>query len=125
MRTPEYKNNTHTNNNNNENKNRNKKQTTMRHLVIQKPTAKRTLCNRPVAAFPDEQALYPDLALSVDVRHHEFIDKGVKGPPWLRVVPPSALVLVPDKPEGDPVATAHGWCISRRTRITKADITDN
>ena len=34
-----------------------------------------------VAAFPDEQVFYSDLALLVDVRHHEFIDKGVNGPP--------------------------------------------
>ena len=72
-----------------------------------------------VAAFPDEQAFDPDLALSVDVRHHEFIDKGVKGPPGLRVVPPTAPVLEPDNPEADPATTGHGGYIPCRTRITK------
>ena len=69
-----------------------------------------------------EGSKMPDLALSVDVRHHEFIDKGVKGPPGLRVLPPAVPWLAPDKPEAVPVATAHGGYIRRRTPITKADL---
>ena len=75
-----------------------------------------------VAALPDELAFDPDLALSVDVRHHEFIDMCVKGPPGLRVVLHAALVLAPEHPEADPVTTAHGGYIPRRTRITKSDL---
>ena len=75
-----------------------------------------------VAAFRDEQAFDPDLVLSVDVRHYEFIDKGVKGPLEFCVVPPSAPVLAPDNLEADPATTAHGGYIPRRTRITKSDL---
>ena len=52
-----------------------------------------------VAAFPDDQAFDPKLALSVAVRHHEFIDNGVKGPHGVRVVSPSVSFPLGASPE--------------------------
>ena len=46
-----------------------------------------------IAAFPHDQAFDPELPLSVTVKHHEFIDKGVKSaglacyPPFIVVAP--------------------------------------
>ena len=46
-----------------------------------------------VAAFPDEQAFDADAALSVGMKHHEYLGGGVSGPPSLRVVPSSASLI--------------------------------
>ena len=75
-----------------------------------------------IAPFPDDQAFDPDLALSVNVRHHEYLDGGVRAPPGLRVVPAVAPDLIPSNPEADPVVTANGGYVPRRVRIVKADL---
>ena len=67
-----------------------------------------------VATFPDEFAFDPDMALSIATRHHEYLEKGVRAPPGLRAAPVRAAEANPDK---QPVATAHGGYVPRRTYI--------
>lgn len=59
-----------------------------------------------IAAFPDEQAFDPEMALSVTVKHHQFLDHGVKSPPGLRVVPPVVAAPEVANPDPEPVPTA-------------------
>ena len=47
-----------------------------------------------VAAFPEEQAFDPDMALAVVVKHHQYIDSGVDQPPGLSVGPGAGVVIV-------------------------------
>ena len=78
-----------------------------------------------IAAFPDEQAFDSELALSVTVKQCEYIDKGVSGPPKLRVVPASAPAAVQVNPEVRPVETAGGDYAPRRARILKSDLLEH
>ena len=70
-----------------------------------------------IAAFPDEQAFDVDLALTIAVKHHEYLEVGVCKPPGQ-----SAAVPVRFNPEAEPVVTTHGGYVPRRTRITKQDL---
>ena len=75
-----------------------------------------------VAAFPDEQAFDPELAMAVSVRHHGYLEQGEKKPPTLRVVPSSAPMAAAPNPDWNPVETAGGKNIPRRARIMQADL---
>ena len=78
-----------------------------------------------IAPFPDEQAFDLELALSVGVTHHEYLDGGVRAPPGIRAVPSSAPVSIPSNPEAEAIETSHGGYAPRRTRITKADLIEH
>ena len=71
-----------------------------------------------IAAFPDENAFDPELALSIAVSQHQYLDKGVMKPPGQ----PATAVPMRHNPEAEPVVTTHGGYVPRRTRITKADL---
>ena len=71
-----------------------------------------------IAAFPDEQAFDVDLAQTNAIKHHEFLDNGVGKPPGQS----AAAVPMRFNPEVEPVVTAHGGYVPRRTRITKQDL---
>ena len=73
-----------------------------------------------VAAFPEEQAFDPDMALAIAVKHHQYIGSGIDQPPGLSAGPGAGVVIV--NPEADPIKTAHGGYAPRRTRITKLDL---
>ena len=75
-----------------------------------------------VAAFPDEQAFDPELSLAVGVKHHDYLDKGVSGPPTLRAVSAQAPVV---NPEDKPVVTAGGGYKPRRPYVSKADLLEH
>ena len=75
-----------------------------------------------VAAFPDEQAFDPEMALSISVRHHEYLEQGEKKPPTLRVIPASMPAAVAPNPDTNPVETAGGRHIPRRARIMQGDL---
>ena len=73
-----------------------------------------------IAAFTDEEAFDAELALSVSMRHHEYLRGGVAAPPAMRQHPVVVPAVVTR--EAEPVQTSGGAYVPRRARITRAEL---